>query len=407
MTITILRTLSPADGLAVRGSLCELSGRLYWLAGECGPNGVAGCNSTASWQTPAHTQQCPGALCSMKLDGSDFRVDHAFTTLDEHGQNADGYHPYGTLAAFRSKIYGVTQMGGTAPGLDKPAGAGVLFELDPSVGTFTTLHHFGSEARGFDGLYPMGSVVVDLDGNVYGQCKGGGAGNFGSVWQWSPGGAFRYAALPGTDPGGSACGGLAYWPGVRNSKLHGVTWSGGAANVGSYFTLDTRTFELEVLDDFPAFIMNEHGTDNTQIQAPIVLSDGTVLAMREFGGPHGTGLIARLNRFHPVGVTPLWSPDDIPFDATPRFSNKTGGMLNGNMCEGRDGMVYFCAQYGGANGTGGVCRIARDGSMFELLHSFDADAGYPYGGPIVASDGSLYGTTFTGLVWRLQLPVAR
>lgn len=68
-------------------------------------------------------------------------------------------------------------------------------------------------------------------------------------------------------------------------------------------------------------------------------------------------------------------------------------------------MVYGCAQYGGSNGAGGVYRIARDGSMFELLHSFEVDAGYPYGGPIVGSDGGLYGTTFTGLVWRMQLPV--
>jgi hypothetical protein len=46
----ILHTLIPAEGFAVRGALTELNGRLYGLAGECGPNGAAGCSSSASWQ---------------------------------------------------------------------------------------------------------------------------------------------------------------------------------------------------------------------------------------------------------------------------------------------------------------------------------------------------------------------
>lgn len=397
MTITILRRLTPADGLAVRGALCELGGRLYGLAGECGPNGAPGCNSTVNWQTVTHAHQCPGSLFSLRLDGSDFRVDHAFSPLDDHGQNQDGYHPYGTLAAsLDGRLYGVTQMGGVAAGGapgDPPYGFGVLFEFVPSTRTFVVRHHFGAEARAADGMYPMGSTVVDQHGNVFGQCKGGGAREVGSVWQWSPGGAFRFAALPGEGYGG-----------LSGTWLCGTTWSGGKGGVGSYFTVDPYTFEVVVEDSFEAFTMNDHGTDNTPIQAPLALSDGTMLVAREFGGPHGTGLIARLDPR--LGITPLWSPDDIPLDATPRFSNRTGGMLNGNLCEGRDGMVYGCAQYGGVNGTGGVYRIARDGSMHELIHSFDADAGYPYGGPIVASDGCLYGTTFTGLIWRLQLPVA-
>jgi uncharacterized repeat protein (TIGR03803 family) len=395
MAITILRTLGPPDGVAVRGSLCELGGRLYWLAGECGPNGAPGCNSTASWQTLAHTRQCPGALCSMRLDGTDFRVDHAFSALEEHGENQDGYHPYGTLAASRGRLYGVAQMGGVSGGAwgDPPAGYGTLFEHDPSTGALATLHHFGAEPRAADGMYPMGAVVVDDHGSVFGQCKGGGAGGVGSVWQWSPSGAFRFAPLPGEGYGGLAHDGR---------RLHGTTWSGGDGQAGVYFTVDPETLEVTVEGSFPAFAMNDHGTDNTPIQAPLVLSDSSVLVAREFGGPHGTGLIARLTPGR--GVTPLWSPDDISLDAAPRFSNRTGGMLNGNLCEGRDGMVYGCAQYGGAGGAGGIYRIARDGSMQELIHSFDADAGYPYGGPILASDGSLRGTTFAGLVWRLDLP---
>lgn len=402
MTITILRRLSPPDGVAPRGSLLELGRRLYWTAGECGPLGAARCNSTANWQTLVHTRQCPGALCSIQLDGSDFRVDHAFTTLEEHGQNQDGYHPYGSLAAGPDgmTLYGVTQMGGLPTAEAGQVGAGVLFSYDVARQAFTTLHHFGSEARGFDGMNPMGQVAVDEHGSVFGTAHGGGANGVGTVWQWSPGGAFRYTAIPAGI--GETYGGLA----LAGGDLHGTAWTGTDTTVGgSYFVVDRDTLAVTWVWPFEPAPRPAHADDNTPIQAPLLMSDGRLVVAREFGGPRSTGVLARLDRR--AGVLPIWTFDDLgPIDVAPRFANATGAMPNGNLCEGRDGMVYGCAQYGGANGTGGIYRVARDGSLFELLHSFDIDAGYPYGGPICASDGNLYGTTFTGLVWRMTLPVA-
>src|SRR5262249_8373626 len=128
--LTVLHTLTPADGVAVRGSLTEFHGRLYGLAGEAGPNPSPSCYSSANWQTPEHTAHCPGSLFSLALDGSGFRVEHAFGRLDEHRQNVDGYHPYGTLAVGHDRrLYGVAQVGGVATGGapgDPPAGFGVL-----------------------------------------------------------------------------------------------------------------------------------------------------------------------------------------------------------------------------------------------------------------------------------------
>jgi uncharacterized repeat protein (TIGR03803 family) len=100
----------------------------------------------------------------------------------------------------------------------------------------------------------------------------------------------------------------------------------------------------------------------------------------------------------------LHESDDIPLTAVPRFANATGGMLNGSLVEGCDGLVYGMAQYGGASGTGGIYRIARDGSRFELVYSFP-DAAYPYGGLTVGPDGALYGMEFNaGKVFRFDPP---
>lgn len=381
--VTVLHVLTDAEGLGVRGTLTELDGRLYGLAGERGPNGSAQCSSTALWRTAEHTLRCPGSLFSLAMDGSGFRVDHAFTQLDA-GRNSDGYHAYGTLAVGPDRrLYGVTQMGGSPVMEPGEVGYGVLFAYEP--GSYEVLHTFGSEQRVADGEYPMGALAIDAHGNVFGTAKGGGAGSTGTVWEWSPGGSFRYAALPGETYGGvTLAGGL----------LHGTTWAPGA---GAYFTVDPETMAVRVVDSFAALPELLHANDNTPIQAPLRLSDGQVIANREFGGTFGSGIVVRLGA---AGIVVLHDSQDVPLEAVPRFSNATGGMLNGQIAEGRDGMIYGTAAYGGAAGTGGIWRIARDGSQFQLLYSWP-DAAYPYGGIMMASDGNMYGVTYgTSQVYR-------
>ena len=393
--LTVLHTFGTGEGIAPRGALAEVNGRLYGLNGEGGPNATVNCNSTANWNTDAHIKHCPGALFSLALDGSGFRVEHAFTQLDDNGRNLDGYHPYGSLAVGPDgTLYGVTQTGGAPPvGIDPDhsliPGYGVLFSFNPATQTFTTLHTFFAVARALDGAYPMGLVAVDADGNVYGTAKGGGSTSTGTVWRCSPGGQFVASPLPGETYGGVV---------LAQSLLHGTTWANGANQVGDYFTVDISTMAVTVVASFPGYTANDHGTDNTPIQAPTALSSGAIIASREFGGSHGTGLVVGLSPS--TGITVLHDSDDIPLDAVPRFANATGGMLNGGLAEGRDGLVYGTAQYGGSNGTGGIYRIAPDGSLFQLVFSF-ADSAYPYGGLILGSDGAFYGMEFgTGMVFR-------
>jgi hypothetical protein len=393
--VTVLHVLTDAEGIAVRGAPVEMDGRLYVLAGERGPNGAPQCSSSALWQMPEHTQHCPGSLFSIRLDGSDPRVGHAFTALEGLGRNADGYHPYGTLAVSPDhRLIGVAQAGGNPPD-PAIAGFGVLFAYDPEGDVFEVLHTFFSEARAFDGEYPMGIVAIDEHGNVFGTAKGGGAAETGTVWEWSPGGSFRFAPLPAG--AGETYGG----PTLAGGLLHGTTLGPGLA-AGSYFVVDPETLAVRVVAPFPPFTYNEHGTDNTPIQAPLLLSDGTVIATREFGGAAGAGLIVRLD---PVaGIRVLREAPDIPLAAVPRFSNAAGSMLNGQIAEGRDGMIYGTAQYGGAYGTGGIWRAPRDLSWWQLLWSWP-DAAYPYGGLIAVSDGTFVGVTFgTSQIYRFVPP---
>jgi len=61
---------------------------------------------------------------------------------------------------------------------------GQVFRLAPSGGTwtYTDLHDF----NGNDGFWPMGNIVVDANGNIYGVTNQGGAYGAGVVWEITP-----------------------------------------------------------------------------------------------------------------------------------------------------------------------------------------------------------------------------
>ncbi|HEY2516106.1 MAG TPA: choice-of-anchor tandem repeat GloVer-containing protein, partial [Polyangiaceae bacterium] len=86
---------------------------------------------------------------------------------------------------------------------------------------------------------------------------------------------------------------------------------------------------------------------------------------------------------------------------TPRFANDDGARPLGSLAEDRYHNLYGTTSTGGANGTGTLYQMTRDGQTFVKLYDFPAsaavDGNYPYAGVVVSShDGSLWGTTFEG-----------
>jgi uncharacterized repeat protein (TIGR03803 family) len=62
---------------------------------------------------------------------------------------------------------------------------GLVFKLTPSDGgwTYTVLHQFGG---GDGGNLPLGGVVLDANGNLYGTTSSGGAYGYGTLWEITP-----------------------------------------------------------------------------------------------------------------------------------------------------------------------------------------------------------------------------
>lgn len=117
-----------------------------------------------------------------------FTILHSFATTD-------GAIPEGSLTqATDGNFYGTTQ-GGGANSCSNGLGCGTIFRITPH-GTLTTLHNFCSQSACADGEYPSAGLVQATDLNLYGTTSGGGAGNYGTVFRISLGGAFTTAQLP-------------------------------------------------------------------------------------------------------------------------------------------------------------------------------------------------------------------
>jgi uncharacterized repeat protein (TIGR03803 family) len=76
----------------------------------------------------------------------------------------------------------------------------------------------------------------------------------------------------------------------------------------------------------------------------------------------------------------------------------SGTSSRGELLFANDGNFYAAMSAGGANAVGAIMRVTPSGTA-TVMHSFKGDATEgitPFSGPIQASDGNLYGTTYYG-----------
>jgi uncharacterized repeat protein (TIGR03803 family) len=113
-------------------------------------------------------------------EGTVFRVTHNGTeTVIHNFQNngTDGYNPSAPVVLDASgNLYGVTNSGGRY-------GFGTVFGVDAS-GVETILHAFAN--NGTDGTNPVGGLLLDSAGNLYGTTQYGGAHKAGTVFEVVP-----------------------------------------------------------------------------------------------------------------------------------------------------------------------------------------------------------------------------
>lgn len=111
-----------------------------------------------------------GIVYKVSSDGT-YTVLHNFA-----GGSKDGATPYGGLILdANGRLYGDTTTGGTYD-------SGTVFKITVG-GVLNILHDFAGSHYPSDGANPMGGVILDGEGNLYGTADDGGKYRCGTVWE--------------------------------------------------------------------------------------------------------------------------------------------------------------------------------------------------------------------------------
>jgi uncharacterized repeat protein (TIGR03803 family) len=156
----LYRFTGGADGsLPLSGLVRDAQGNLYGAA-EFGGDEQGQCASPGG---------C-GVIFKLDTTGAESTV-YTFT-----GGQA-GYQPLNVILDAAGNFYGITLVGGS---LNCMAGCGTVFKVDTS-GKETVLHVFTGGTT--DGYYPVGGLVHDSAGNLYGTTTRGGAFGLGTIFK--------------------------------------------------------------------------------------------------------------------------------------------------------------------------------------------------------------------------------
>jgi uncharacterized repeat protein (TIGR03803 family) len=331
----------------------------------------------------------------------------------------DGYYPYaGLIMDAAGNLYGTTEYGGAGTdGLacvvgsyQNVVGCGTVFELSPQAGggwTEKVLHSFNN--NGTDGTWPMGGLVLDAAGNLYGTTVYGGEGNCtgglgtpvgcGAVFELTPaaGGTWKEKVLHSFN--GDREGGLYPYSGLifdGAGNLYGTTEQGAYGNNGAVFELSPKAgggWVEKVLYSFKG------GTkDGTSPEAGVVFdSKGNLYGTTVYGsGYYSYGTVFELSPKAGGGWT-----EKVLYS----FTGGTDGRqpYAGLTFDSGDNLYGTTAQ-GGFSGAGVVFELTpKVGGVWTetVVYSFCSQLGcvdgeHPYAGVILDTAGNLYGTAEYG-----------
>jgi uncharacterized repeat protein (TIGR03803 family) len=313
--------------------------------------------------------------------------------LNFTGKN--GNDPYSRLISDASgRIFGTTAAGGGTP----HNGSGEIFELIPKVGGGWNFHKLYAFQGNSAGAGPVGNIVFDAAGNLYGavQAGEGGVNGKSGVYKASPGSGGQWtesiiALIDGTNSGATPLvSGLTI---DAAGNLYGTTRFGGVNGLGSIYQLTPNSdgsWTQNLLYSFGS--QSQDGTDpNDEVTFD---ASGNIYGTTFAGGASGYGAVYRLfpasgggwnesvlysftggdDEGNPVAA--LW------LDAAGNIYGTTPGAVSLHF-----GTVFSLTQNSGGSWT------------YRTLHHFGkktGDGSSPESGLTPDAAGNLFGTTALG-----------
>jgi uncharacterized repeat protein (TIGR03803 family) len=299
--------------------------------------------------------------------------------------SGDGGWPEAPLIRDRmGNLYGTTFYGGSPGGGGCVHGCGTVFKLDPQ-GLLSVLHAFSG---GADGGNPMGGLIRDGPGNLYGTASTGGDSKLGFicgvVFKIDKKGNEKVLHAFRDFPDG--CQPVGALTRDKDGNLYGATEWGGASKWGSVFKIDPRGIE-SVLYSFT------NQADGGLPMGPLVLdAAGNLYGTANIGGGPMYGVVFKLDKAGKETVL-------YTFKDSPDGSQPAGGLVRDNV-----GNLYGATWFGGSYtqcdgslGCGTLFEVDARGNE-SVLYNFSGkeDGAFPNGPLIRDNAGAFYGSTSEG-----------
>jgi uncharacterized repeat protein (TIGR03803 family) len=320
---------------------------------------------------------------------------------------ADGNGPDGPLVKDAAgNYYGLAERGGHFRGICSSQGCGTIYEIPAGARKkhlpVKVLYKFCKNDKCSDGVNPIGGLIIDTSGNLYGVTEAGGKTGNGVVFRLSPDGTLnvlhnfcRKDNCPDGDfpitestaltyPGAAA--GVPY-DGV--STLYGEVTGGGSHNCGVIFSLapKAKKWSEKVLYNFCSVSGELDGDGPNSIVADAA---GNLYGVAIDGGSGRSGVVFKLQG---STMTTLYS-----------------FCIQANCADGKSpfgaptldaqGNLYGTTSGGGTNASGVLYKITPEGSYSKLYdfcsQASCADGSGPAGTLYLDADGNLFGTTGGG-----------
>jgi uncharacterized repeat protein (TIGR03803 family) len=325
-------------------------------------------------------------------DGEVFKLVHSdggwiFTPLYDFGAPSDGGAPDAVMVSLDGSLYGTTYHFGIGDN-------GTVFHMTPPATACkmslcpwseTVLYRF---MGGSDGSTPIGGVVFDRAGNLYGATQGGGSDNVGTIYELTPSSdgwmesvlyRFTWGGNDGAIPTGVVFG--------PDGSLYGTTNSGGFNYWGTIFqlTFSGSGWTEKVLYRF------QGGDDGGNPNGGVIFDQsGSLYGTTAAGGRNGGGTVFK------------FTPSNGSWTLSPIYSLKGNSECGpyASLAMDRAGNLYGTTYCDGAYGYGSVFKLTSSNSrwMYTLLHDFTggSDGGYSFSNVTLDASGNAYGTTLHG-----------
>lgn len=306
------------------------------------------------------------------------------------------------IACLRIICFGIIALG-LAPGFSAAVAKPVL----------TTLYTF---AGGADGSMPSAGVTADPQGSgaLFGTTAAGGAANDGTVFKLTPSGSVPWPKTVlhefqgGSADGNQPLGELLIDP--NDGAIYGTTLDGGLSFSGEFFGIGT-VFRLKPpvgggtpWDETIIANFSDPSRDGYHPSGGLVFeTGGGLIGTASVGGQNNAGVLYLLTP--PVSGNGLWRETPLhqflPSGFTDGIEPDAGVATAHGTVRGPNDALYGTTFLGGTANLGSVYMVkpVLRGWRETLVHSFAGgadDGSRPSSSLVVASDGSLFGTTGTG-----------